>query len=401
MDVKQSQGEPRLLVSRDALLHNVRLIRQQLRPGTKVCAMIKADAYGHGADVVIDTLCNYEYEDLPSPAVEQLGVACLEEAADLPETKLPILVLRAVENVYIGRQRSLIELAIRNGWILTLGTCAAADDVARIAISTGKRALIHVMIDSGMTRCGCSVQDLPELLARVESHSSLKLISIGSHFATADIKDDACMGRQFSRFVVATDGFASQRGDRLIRTLANSGGIFFFPESQLDMVRPGISLYGIDPTCRPNFGRALRPVAKWTAPIVSILNAPRHTSVGYGQTWKTDRDTRIGLVPIGYADGYARNWENSAKMIVNGIPVPVVGRVSMDLTTIDLHDVPQAKIGDEVIVMDCDPLSPASAYALAELGQTIPYEVFTRIGRRVKRVAVDRMSVREGEKVST
>ncbi len=393
MDVKQSQGEPRLLISRSALLYNVLLIRQQLKPSTKICAMIKADAYGHGAEAVIDTLCNFEYEGLASPAVDQLGVACLDEAAELPaETTLPVLVLRAVENVYIGRQRSLIEHAIRSGWILTLGTCAAADDVARIAISTGKRASIHVMIDTGMTRCGCSVQQLPELLTRIESHTSLRLTSLGSHFATADVKDDACMGRQFSLFCVATDATAARLGNRIIRTISNSGGTFFCPEAQLDMVRPGISLYGIDPTCRPHYARNLKPVAKWTAPIVSILDAKQHTGVGYGQTWKTPRDTRIGLVPVGYADGYLRCFGNRASMIVNGVACPVVGRVSMDLTSIDLHDVPSAKIGDEVVVMDSDPLSPASAYTLAELGQTIPYELFTRIGRRVKRVAVDRLS---------
>jgi alanine racemase len=257
------------------------------------------------------------------------------------------------------------------------------------------------MIDTGMTRCGCSIDQLEALLTRIESHTSLRLVSLGSHFATAHAKDDAFMGAQFSSFCVATDALAARCGNRLLRTIANSGGIFFFPEAQLDMVRPGISLYGIDPTCRASYDRALRPVAKWTAPLVSILDAKQHTSVGYAQTWKSTRDTRVGLVPVGYADGYLRCFGNRASMIVGGVACPVIGRVSMDLASIDLHDVPSAKIGDEVIVMDCDPLSPASAYALAEAGQTIPYELFTRIGRRVKRVAVDRLGVREGEKVGT
>jgi alanine racemase len=134
-------------------------------------------------------------------------------------------------------------------------------------------------------------------------------------------------------------------------------------------------------------------VAKWTATILSILDAKAGTAVGYGHTWRTPCDTRIGLVPVGYADGYLRAWGNHAKMIVQGITVPVVGRVSMDLVTLDLHDVPTAEIGDEVIVMDDDPLSPASAYSLASLGQTIPYEVFTRIGPRVKREAVERQEL--------
>jgi alanine racemase len=187
-----------------------------------------------------------------------------------------------------------------------------------------------------------------------------------------------------------TDAFALARNGKLARTAANSGGVFFFPGSHFDMVRPGLSLYGIDPTCRPSMDRPLRPIAKWVAPLMSILNASEGATVGYGQTWTAPHDTRIGIVPVGYADGYLRGWGNRAKMIIHGVPVPVVGRVSMDMATVDLHDVPQAQVNDEVTIMDDDPVSPASAYALAELAGTIPYEVFTRIGSRIRRVAVDR-----------
>lgn len=389
MDVKQWQDQPRLLISREAILHNARLIRRMLRPGTKVCAMIKADAYGHGADAVIDTLCNYASEHLPTPAVDMLAVACLEEAIALAEAPLPLLVLRAVENVYIGPAREAIEHAIRNGWILTIGTCPAADDVARIAMAIGKRAAVHVMIDTGMTRCGCGLDDVSALLSRIESHSALRIATIGTHLATSDEQGHPFVMEQLTRFHNATDAFAATRTGKLIRTVANSGGIFFSPGSHFDMVRPGISLYGIDPTCKPHMSRALRPVAKWVAPLIAIHDVKKGISVGYGQTWHTPHDTRIGLVPVGYADGYLRGWGSRAMMIVNGIPVPVVGRVSMDLTTIDLHDVPNAQVGDPVTLMDDDPLSSASVYALADLAQTIPYEIFTRIGSRVRRVATE------------
>ncbi|HEY1629274.1 MAG TPA: alanine racemase [Tepidisphaeraceae bacterium] len=389
MDVRQSHGEPRMLISREALIHNLRLIRGQLNPKTKICAMVKADAYGHGADIVIDTLCNFVFEDLPSPLIDMLGVGCLDEAAAITETILPILIFRPVENIYMGRQREALENAIRLGWILTLNTAAAADDVARIAMSLGRRAAIHVMLDTGMTRDGCSIDQLPQLLSRIESHSSLRLLSIGTHFASSEIANDNFLAEQFDHFCTATDGLATNRQSKLLRHVANSGGIFFAPSTHLDMVRPGISLYGIDPTCKPQLNRPLRPVAKWTAPIVSILEAKKGSTIGYGQTWTAPHDTRIGLIPIGYADGYLRAWSNRATMLVNGIPAPVVGRVSMDLTTIDLHDIPSAKIGDEITVMDDDPLSAASAYALANLADTIPYEVLTRIGSRIRRVAVE------------
>jgi alanine racemase len=155
------------------------------------------------------------------------------------------------------------------------------------------------------------------------------------------------------------------------------------------MVRPGISLYGVDPTCKPNLDRKLRLVGKWIAPLAGIRDIPKGTGVGYGHTWKAERDTRIGLVPIGYADGYPRILSNWGTMIVNNKKAPVVGNVSMDLITIDLRDCPDARIGDSVIIMDSDPLSPASVYQMADLAHTIPYEIFTKIGNRVKRLPVD------------
>jgi alanine racemase len=154
------------------------------------------------------------------------------------------------------------------------------------------------------------------------------------------------------------------------------------------MVRPGLGLYGIDPTGRPHLSRPLRPVMKWTAPLISVRSIPKPTGVGYGQSWIAPRDTRIGLVPVGYADGYPRRFGGEAVVMVNGRAVSVVGRVSMDMMTIDLGDHP-AQVGDEVTLLDDDPLSPASVYQLAEWDQTIPYEIFCRIGSRIPRIAID------------
>ena len=155
------------------------------------------------------------------------------------------------------------------------------------------------------------------------------------------------------------------------------------------MIRPGISLYGIDPTGVASMDRKLRPVARFVAPLVGVRQIPKGQGVGYSHTWLAPRDSRIGLVPIGYADGYARVLSNKSSMIVQGKRAPVVGRVSMDLITVDLTDIPQANLGDEVTVIDNDPVSPASAYELARLADTIPYEILCRIGPRVKRVATD------------
>jgi alanine racemase len=281
--------------------------------------------------------------------------------------------------------------------VLTLCSPAAADDLARIAIACGRRAAVQVMVDSGMTRSGVSPEDLPELLRKIESRPSLRLVGLCTHFASADEPGSGFAAEQLARFTGATDacpreGALAEFGPtqpRVLRHAANSGAIFFLPESHLDMVRPGLCLYGVDPLGKACMDRPLRPALKWTAPLVGVKEVPSGATVGYGQTWRALRRSRVGLVPVGYADGYSRSFSNKAVVMVHNRPAPVIGRVSMDLTTVDLTEVPQAVVGDEVTLLDSDPLSPASVYRLAQWDQTIPYEVLCRIGPRVRRVAYD------------
>ncbi|MGH7214203.1 MAG: alanine racemase [Tepidisphaeraceae bacterium] len=392
MEAKHTLGEPRALVSRNALLHNVSVLRRAVGDGVKLCAMLKADAYGHGAAVVLDALSNFADGAAEGPFVDAVAVASIDEAAALPETSLPVLVFRPIENIFLGRQREKLELAIRSGWTLTVCTRSAADDVARIALTCGKRASVQLMVDTGMTRSGVPAEELRDLHAQVAAHASLRLQSLCTHFASGESTADPFTFEQNRRFADVTEPCIVEhaaRGKTLMRHAANSGAAFLHPGTHYDMVRPGIALYGIDPTCNPSTHRLLKPALRWTAPLVQINDVRKGTPVGYGQTWHAPRDTRIGLVPVGYADGYPRLCSNQSSMIVHGKPAQVVGRVSMDLTTIDLGGIPQANVGDEVTVLDSDPLSPASAYQLAELAHTIPYELFCRIGPRVHRVAVD------------
>ncbi len=411
MDAKETVGVPRAIISAPALHHNIRVIRRRLKPGTKVCAIIKADAYGHDAGLICDILSDAvppsegdRLNGSPTaasadsshvqPSVDQLAVACIDEAAALPPTPLPILILRPVENSYSAGERDRLELAIRSGWTLTVCSPAAAEDVARLAMSLERRASVQVMVDTGMTRAEADVAALRDILATISSLPALRLDGVCSHFAKSEVSDDPMNALQLERF---TDSLAFLSPARPttkapVRHAANSGAIFFNPQAHLDMVRPGLSLYGIDPSSRPCMDRPLRPVMKWTAPLLMVRSASKGTGVGYGQTWTAERDSRIGIVPVGYADGYCRAFSNRAMMIVNNRPVPVVGRVSMDFTTIDLTGAPDAMVGDEVTILDNDPLSPASVYELARHADTIPYEVFCRIGARIKRV-VDQGSV--------
>ena len=389
MDAKQTLGEPRALISRSALLHNAALIRRATAgPGTRLCAILKADAYGHGAWIVADALCNYSSDASNSPAVDAIAVANVDEAAALPDVKVPVIVFRPLENAFLGRQRAKLEEAVRNGWVLTLCSTAGAEDLARIAVGCGRRAAVQIMVDTGMTRAGIDLARLPDLLHKIDSRPSLRLSGICMHFSNAEEPNSPHTAAQFAQFRRGTDAFAEIFRGKVLRHAANSGAIFFLRESHMEMVRPGIALYGIDPTGRPSLDRGLRPVMKWTTPLVGIRTVRKGVGVGYGQTWHAPRDTRIGLLPVGYADGYPRCFSNRALVLVHGKPAPVVGRVSMDLTTIDLGEVPQAQVGDEATLLDNDPLSPVSIYALAKWADTIPYEIFCRIGPRVQRVAV-------------
>ncbi len=380
-----TQSEPRLLISRAALLHNAGFFRRALPAGTKLCAMIKADAYGHGASIVADALMNFAGEGAGAPAVDMLAVATIDEAAALPVVDVPILVFQPVENAFLGGQRSRLELAIRSGWVLTLCGKSAADDVARIASAIGKRAMVQVMIDTGLARSGVGVARAAQLLEKVAGWASLRLAGVCTHFASAEDASDGFAAEQLRRFNDLTHSLSG----KVLRHAANSAGVFCVPGAALDMVRPGIGLYGIDPALHPCLDRPLRPVMKWTAPLVGVREIPPGTGVGYGHTWRADRTTRIGLVPVGYADGYLRAFSNRGVMMAHGQPCPVVGRISMDLTTVDLRHVASAVIGDEVTVLDNDPLSEASVYNLSKWADTIPYEIFSRIGPRVKRVGID------------
>jgi alanine racemase len=253
------------------------------------------------------------------------------------------------------------------------------------------------MVDTGMNRAGVGVEELDALLTKIRSRDSLRLGGLYTHFANSEDGENAFTIEQLAMFLDKTDTIAEE--SRVLRHAANSGAVFLTPPTHLDMVRPGLSLYGIDPLGRPSIDRALQPALTWTAPLIGIRDVPRGQTIGYGQTWTADKDTRVGLVPIGYADGYLRSFSNRGVMLIHDCPAPVIGRVSMDLTTIDLSQVPMASIGDDVVVLDSDPLSACSVYRLAEWAETIPYEIITRIGPRVRRVAVDPVDGQEASAI--
>src|SRR5579872_2675439 len=204
MDAKHSLGEPRCIISRAAILHNIALIRGAIGTGVKICAVVKADGYGHDADIVVDTLCNFSNSHAEPPMVDALAVADIDEAAALLACDLPVMVLRPVENAYLGSQRARLEAAVRHGWVLTVSSPSAAQDLARIAQSRDQRANVQVMVNTGLNRAGADLEELAGLLEKISSLPALRLVGVATHFASADEPGNPFNSEQLARFVEAT-----------------------------------------------------------------------------------------------------------------------------------------------------------------------------------------------------
>lgn len=375
---------PHARVSLANLRHNVSVIRGSLTSGTRLCAVLKADAYGHGAPVLARELCGVGARR--RPLVDAVAVATLDEADAIGRISVPLFVLRPIESYSFHHARKQLEAGVRAGWVLTVNCVQTIKDIGRVARSMGLPALVQVALDTGMSRAGAPLHDLESIVLEIARQEGVKLIAMCTHFVSAEDAGHPATTEQLEQFRRATLPHVLAHPD-LIRHASNSGGVFFHPQSHLDMVRPGKSLYGTDPAGGPVAGRDLRPILKWTAPLMLVRNLKKGTSIGYGCTYTADRDLRVGLVPVGFADGYSRSFSNRATTLIAGHPAPVVGRISMDYTTIDLSNVPSPNVGDEVTLIDDNPHSPASIYALAKLAETIPSEITTGLGNRIKRVA--------------
>ncbi|MGA2265933.1 MAG: alanine racemase [Phycisphaerae bacterium] len=368
-------------VSASAVRWNVSLLRRRLAAGVKLCAVVKADCYGHGIRTLLSVL---------AAEADCLGVATPEEALLLRKLGYdrPILTFfsACANDDGAERREALAELIARR---VTLTVAAAAElaAVEEAARRVRVPASVHIKVDSGMGRSGVPVEDLPAVVAEAGRYRSVKLTGVYSHFATADEADKQFACEQFARFKAAVQVANGAAG--LTLHAANSAATIDLAETHLNMVRPGIALYGYQPSDDMTHRLPLRPALRLVGKLMQIKNLPAGSPCGYGRTHTLQRATRAGLVPIGYADGYLRSFSHRAIMRVGGRDAPVCGRVSMDQVVIDLAGCPAARVGDEVEIISADPAAPHSVESLARLAGTIPYEITCRLGRRVRRVLVD------------
>lgn len=360
---------------------------RRLAEGREVIAMVKADAYGHGAASVARALA--------ADGVGRFGVALVEEGRALRDAGVrgEIIVLGG----FTAEQASeLVDLQL-SAAVFHLDHAAALDGAARRA---GKVAPIHIKFDTGMGRLGFAVEDAAAALARLSECRGLRVEGLMTHFADADLADPGYAREQIARFDAVTESTRRAGIAIPIRHAANSAALIKGPRGLgalpgdgplYEAVRPGIMLYG----CRPGqdlSGVELRPVLTLSTKILLLKRVPANTSVSYGRTFVTRRDSLIAVLPIGYADGYPRALSNRGTVLVRGRRAPVAGRVCMDLTMIDVTEVPDVADGDEVVLIGSQQGASLRAEDVAEAAGTIAYELLCGIGPRVPRRYLDGVS---------
>ncbi len=369
-----------LTISATRLRSNVQAFRSRLARHVLLGATVKANAYGHGLEHLVAVL--------PEAGICWLCVYSLEEAIAVAalNANLPILVLAPV--VLTPESSDLpqhVMPVVASGRVrLTVTDAQSASYLSSHLLSMGCDGPlpVHIQVDTGLTRQGVSRQELPALIQHVRALSAVRLEGIFMHFSHGDQPGHNANTAQLNDFIRATS--AEKKCDpQLILHAHNSGGAWHDCLNALDMVRLGIALYGLQPSLAAPVA-AIAPIARLTAPITAIHSCAMGTGVGYGHTFVTARISRVGVVPVGYADGYPRELSNRAFVLLGERKLPVVGRVSMDQTLVDLTD-SDGRVGDLVTLISDDPLSPISMDHLAETCNTIGYELATRLGPRLER----------------
>jgi len=359
-------------VDLDRFAANLRAIRALVGPQREVLLVAKADAYGHGA---VEMAAAAERE-----GVTQLGVATLHEGLQLrlAGCALPVVAMSPL-------LPAEIEDAVEHGIDPTVGDLEFARRLSEAALRARKPVRFHVEVDTGMGRIGVPEGGAEAFIAEVTALPGLRLATVYTHFPDADAADLSFALGQAERFS-ALLARLDRRGLRPPRAhAANSAGTVNLPGARLDWVRVGLLAYGVHPP-RDDARAALAPVMSLRSRLVQLREHPPGSSISYGRTFVTKRATRVGVVPVGYGHGYSWLLSGRGEMLVGGRRVPVLGRVTMDLTMVDVTDVPEVAVGDEVVLFGEQDGATISVEEIARGSETLPYEVMCTIGKRVTRL---------------
>lgn len=371
-------------VSTGAIENNTRRLRAILGPQTELMAMVKANAYGHGALLAAQAALR--------GGASWLGVYDAGEGQELREAgiKAPILVLGPTPEPWL-RDALLSDLT------LTIPAVEYVPPLVRVARELKQRARVHVKIDTGMTRLGLAAESAAPIILAWAQEDALDVEGIATHFAVADDPDardttgwgDAFTRRQLDTFLLVADE-VEQGGLHLkYRHAGNSPGAVHYQHPRLNLARGGILLYGLHPSAERPRPEGFVPALSFKTRLALVREVPAGRFVSYGATFETKRPSRIGVLMVGYADGFRRKPGNYGEVLVRGKRAPIVGRVCMDQTMIDVTDIPEAQMGDEVVLIGKQGGAELTAEAVAERLGTNNYETVTTISARVPRIGVD------------
>ncbi len=390
---ENTMGHPSLTraeIDLKALAHNYRELRRVTAPAADIMAVVKADGYGHGAlrvaQIALD--CGARF----------IAVARLDEAVQLRQAGIdaPILLFGYSFPADVG---CMAENNIR----ASINSSESARMLSAEAVRTGKILKVHIKIDTGMGRLGLLADRLTvdpdaggqvtgtvkEVLT-ISSLPSIEVEGIFTHFANADAKDKAHARDQFNRFTVLLEDLDKEGFRVQFRHAANSAATIEMPETHLDLVRPGVSQYGLWPSDEVDKNLVdLKPVMAIKSTVIQVKSVGPNFAVSYGSTHHTSRPTRIATVPIGYADGFDRNLSSKGHMLVKGVRTLIIGRVCMDLTVIDVGHIPDVALEDEVVIMGRQGDEEITADEIAGHAGTINYEIVSSLTSRVPRIYIE------------
>lgn len=357
-----------------AIRHNLDEVRQAVGPERKILAPVKANAYGHGMLPVARAALE--------AGASMLGVAYLDEGIALRQAGIAAPVLIFGSELPEGAPE-----IVRWGLTATLCTYELARALSEAAMRLRRNAVVHIKVDTGMGRIGLKVEEIRSFLQRISELPGVVVEGIYTHFATADGTGDGefvlAQMEHFRRVV----GQLRREGLNLpVAHAANSAAVLRYPSAHLDMVRPGIMIYGLEPFPGASYLAHLRPALTLKSRIVFLKEVPPGVSVGYGRTFVAGRRTKIATVPIGYGDGYPRALSNRGKALVRGKRTRIVGNICMDQLMLDVTHIEDARVGDEVVLIGEQGEERITAGELASLAGTINYEIVTALNGRIPRV---------------
>jgi alanine racemase len=369
-----TSGRPTVCyIDHDSLRWNFRQIRSSVGSQIKILSMVKANGYGHGAPAIAKTLA--------AEGCDAFGVATIEEAIELRQHGItsPILVLTGV---YLDQ----LDLFFDHRLTPVAHDIDALQRLDAAVARRGESLNVQLKIDTGMGRIGFLPAEIDSWLPQTKRLKAVKVEGIFSHFSHAESVEGQYTRKQLEIFQNVVQRLRDEGVAPPLVHLANSAATITLPAAYFNMVRPGLMLYGIYPAPAMTARISLKPVLSWKTRILQVKTVPSNTSISYGQTFVTKRDSLIATLPIGYADGYPRLLSNRGQALVGGKRAPVAGRVCMDLTMLDVTGIGKIQQGDEVVLLGTQGNETISADEMAAWADTISYEILTSIGARVPRI---------------